>query len=197
MTSIFVMRHGHAENPDQVFYGPEFPLSERGRRQAERLADEMKRNGTRPDTVVCSPFLRTKQTCDIVSRALGVSWTEDARLAEWDAGPWFNKPLDAFYAATGYRSTPPRMNDTRVESLEAMSDRVIRAIEDVRRRSDGTALIVSHREPLVSAMLRLEGRPWDDIHTVPFHVATVWRFDFNDDGRFLKAVKVFDFSDLT
>lgn len=194
MTTIYLMRHGHAENPNQVFYGPEFGLSERGRRQAKALGQEMKEHGIRPAFTRCSPYPRAKETCRILSEILdGPVPRLDERLTEWQVGRWFGKPLKVFREATRYEETPPRMEDPRVEPLEDMARRIIEVIDEVKKEAAGSyALIVAHREPLVSAMLMLQGLNWDTIHDVDFPVATVWELTFDDLGKLTDAQKAFD-----
>lgn len=194
MTKIYLMRHGRAQNPDNLFYGQTFELTDQGKRQAELLAQDMKDVGIRPTVSKCSPFMRTQQTCKIVTGTLGIPDAEtDGRLTEWDVGPWFNKPLTEFFAATGYDEKPPRVDDPRIEPQSRMADRVISVINETRKEAEGsTALIVSHREPLASAMLKLQGLPWDIVRTLDFPVATVWELTFADDGTLAGARKAFD-----
>ena len=193
MTTIYLMRHGRVDNPGNVFYGTEFELSELGREQVRNTAETMKQAGVRPQAVLASPFTRTRQTAEILVGILDGTFTIDERLREWDAGPWFNKPLAEFHAATGYRDVPLRIDDPRVEPLEAMAKRVRAVLEELCRRiAGGTALVVSHREPMVSAILSLQGLPWGTIHDVSFHPADVWRLTFGEDGNFLKAEKAHD-----
>lgn len=193
-TTIYLMRHGHVDNPQHLFYGPEFPLSEQGKRNIRELVDDMKQAGLSPMRILSSPFTRTRQTADIAAEMFGIPAIEtDERLREWDAGPWFDKPLSEFYAATGYHQIPPRIDDPRVESLDHMADRVISVLHDVVKNSDdGSLLIVSHREPLVSSLLRLQHLPWNGIHNVAFPVASVWEVTFNARGTFQEARKRFD-----
>ncbi len=194
MTTIYLMRHGLTNNPNQVFYGHEFKLAERGRRQARHLAEEMKQHGIRPTISRCSPFLRTQETCQIVNRILGCpNARTDERLMEWNVGPWFNKPLKDFHAATKYPETPPRIEDPNVERLEDMAHRIMQVIDEVRQEATGeSALLVSHREPLVSAMLKLQDLSWDTIHTVDFHVATVWELTYENNEKLTNIRKAFD-----
>lgn len=65
-TIIHLVRHGHVENPERVFYGrlSGFPLSDEGRRQAAAAANALH---DRPvEVVYSSPQLRARQTADII-----------------------------------------------------------------------------------------------------------------------------------
>jgi broad specificity phosphatase PhoE len=192
MTKIYLMRHGHTENPDQLFYGPEFPLSEAGRQSIAELAQDMAGAGIGISRIIASPFRRTQETAQIAASAFGVASVEtDDRLREWDVNGWFDKPLSDFYAATHYSETPPRVDDPQVEPLERMAQRIVAVLEEVAGADSGSILLVSHREPLVSALLHLRRASWDGIHQVSFPPGSVWEVEF-DGKKFHEARKKFD-----
>jgi len=61
-TIVHVMRHGEVHNPDKILYGrlPDFHLSERGRAQAQAVAEWM---GDRDITyLVASPLDRAQES---------------------------------------------------------------------------------------------------------------------------------------
>lgn len=67
-TTIYLVRHGEVDNPQQIFYGrlPGFGLSELGKRQAETLAAFLK---TRPIAALyTSPLKRAVETVAYVVR---------------------------------------------------------------------------------------------------------------------------------
>ena len=61
-TTVHVMRHGEVHNPDRILYGrkPGFYLSERGRAQAQAVADALADHDI--VAVVASPLERAQQT---------------------------------------------------------------------------------------------------------------------------------------
>jgi phosphohistidine phosphatase len=79
---IYVLRHAHAGDP-ATWKGDDAlrPLSQKGRAQAERLAEHLQRIGFRPDVVASSPKVRARQTAEIVAAAVGVDVQLDDRLA--------------------------------------------------------------------------------------------------------------------
>ncbi len=69
-TTIYLVRHGHIVNPEDVFHGrlPGFPLSDKGREQAQAAAQYL---SDRPIVAIySSPMLRTRQTAAIIQEAL-------------------------------------------------------------------------------------------------------------------------------
>ncbi len=79
---LYLLRHAHAGNP-AAWDGPdsERPLSQKGRRQAERLGAFLAERAFAPDAIVSSPKLRARQTAEIVADALGLPVVGDERLA--------------------------------------------------------------------------------------------------------------------
>ena len=79
---LYLLRHAHAGDPG-AWDGPdsERPLSQKGRRQAQRLGAFLAERAFAPDAIVTSPMLRAKQTAEIVADALGIAVSVDERLA--------------------------------------------------------------------------------------------------------------------
>jgi phosphohistidine phosphatase SixA len=84
MTELRFLRHAHAGDPEK-WPGPdaERPLSDKGRRQAERLGRLLASVDDRPDVFITSPKVRSIQTAQGVAAAMGgtVKVVEDPRLA--------------------------------------------------------------------------------------------------------------------
>jgi isoleucyl-tRNA synthetase len=100
----WVMRHGEAENNVQQVMGSlangPYPLTEKGKQQVQDQLAELKKIDF--DLIVVSPFVRTKETAEIVVAGLGLSAdnvTEDVRLGEWNTGVWNGKSYAEFLAA--------------------------------------------------------------------------------------------------
>jgi len=80
---IHLLRHAHAGDSAR-WTGPDSarPLSEKGREQAQRMAQFLRAAGFRPDVVVSSPKLRALETARPVADALGLELKMDDALAE-------------------------------------------------------------------------------------------------------------------
>jgi len=68
-TIIALIRHGHVENPEKLYYGrlPGFGLSQIGRRQAEAARDDLQHQS--PAALFSSPLTRARQTAEIIGQA--------------------------------------------------------------------------------------------------------------------------------
>jgi broad specificity phosphatase PhoE len=81
-TTVHVMRHGEVHNPTGVLYGrlPGFGLSERGRAQANAVADALAGNDI--VWVVASPLQRAQETAAPIAARHGLTVATDPDLIE-------------------------------------------------------------------------------------------------------------------
>ncbi len=83
LIGLYFLRHAQAgdrdawDRPDD-----ERPLTEKGRRQAERLGGLLAAAGFVPDAVITSPLVRARQTAEIVAGILGAAPRTEPRLGE-------------------------------------------------------------------------------------------------------------------
>jgi len=95
---LYFARHGETEdNARMVFQGQSGKgLNARGRAQARRLAERMKR--TRLSAIVSSDLERAVETARIVGEACGIAPSTDPDLREVDVGAWTGKSHDEIAA---------------------------------------------------------------------------------------------------
>src|SRR6185503_18319304 len=81
-TIVHVMRHGEVHNPDKILYGrlPDYHLSERGRAQAQAVADWLALRDV--VYVVASPLERAQETAEPLATRLGLPIDTDDDLIE-------------------------------------------------------------------------------------------------------------------
>ncbi len=83
MTELLLLRHAHAGDSTTWQDDDDLrPLTEKGRRQSERLGRLLAAAGVVPDAVLASPLVRARETGEIVADVLGLSVRRDARLGE-------------------------------------------------------------------------------------------------------------------
>src|SRR5262249_36279987 len=81
-TVVHVMRHGEVYNPQKILYGrlPDYHLSERGRAQAQAVADWLALRDI--VYVVASPLERAQETAEPIAARLGLPVDTDEDLIE-------------------------------------------------------------------------------------------------------------------
>ena len=131
MTKIYLVRHASPDLtlkhiPYDIHPGP--PLSPKGEKEAEALADFLKGQGV--VKLYYSPFARSARTAQIVSARSGIPCVEEKRLAEW------------------------RKAD---EKEDKAAERMSLVFDDIARESavTGPVALVSHGGPLACLLLSL------------------------------------------
>ncbi|MFA6790518.1 MAG: class I tRNA ligase family protein, partial [Parcubacteria group bacterium] len=96
---FFLVRHGEAEvNVKRILNSDiknnHYHLTEKGKVQIMKIAKELR--DKKIDMIFSSPFLRTKETAEIISERLGVEISFDERLKEFGIGNFEGKKMDDF-----------------------------------------------------------------------------------------------------
>ena len=69
---IYLVRHGIAYEPGEPGYEDDTqrPLTDKGREKMKKVADVLKRLNVKPDAILSSPYLRARQTAEILAKEL-------------------------------------------------------------------------------------------------------------------------------
>jgi broad specificity phosphatase PhoE len=159
---ILLARHGEtpATRRRLVLGRRELQLTERGRRQAERLAEAVAGAGLA--RIYASPTGRTMQTAAIVGARIGLATIVDERLVETHKGRWEGRRRDEVKAREprvydALRRAPHRFRYPGGEALAEHQHRVRAALRDVAR-GPLPALLVCHAGTIrVALALGLDG----------------------------------------
>ena len=111
---IVLIRHGEPEWVRDGLAVVDPPLTERGHRQAERLAEHL--SDERFDEVLVSPLVRARQTASPLLEALGVTEVIDPWLEEIRDPMWHGSPAEK--AAEAYAELKGRPAEDRWHGLE-------------------------------------------------------------------------------
>ncbi len=69
---LIIMRHAKSDWSEENRSDFDRPLTARGKEAAKLMSKWLKHKQYRIDLIICSPALRTKQTCQLVSQELGI-----------------------------------------------------------------------------------------------------------------------------
>ncbi len=162
--TFIIMRHGEREdiarekdNPKE--YGSivisskpdaNIHISKHGKEQVRIVAAELKKEGG-VDVIYASDFVRTKETAEILSEALGgVPIVHDERLRELNHGLLFEGRTVADYFAF-FISPEERFTKKPEggETLREVRERMMRVLREIDATHEGKrVLVVSHGDPL-------------------------------------------------
>jgi len=134
MTTLLLVRHGETDwNAAGRLQGhTDRPLSDYGREQARRLADELA--GEDFDAVYSSDLARARETAEIVGARLGLPVTLDPDLREKDWGTW-----------EGLTSTERYGVELVGESTEQHQERMLTALKRIAESHPrGCVIVVTH-----------------------------------------------------
>lgn len=145
---FYFLRHGESTGNATGYHQGQydFPLSEKGVQQAQRLAALWKEKGLQFAQIISSPLSRARQTAEIISQTLLIPLELDPIWMERDAGllsglhPEQAKEL---YPRPEFMSLYDKIGKTG-ESQWELFLRAGKAIETLLRRKPGRYLIVSH-----------------------------------------------------
>ena len=90
---VTLVRHGETSaNVDGIWHGSlDTPLTERGRSQAERVAEHLVRTRADATARYASPLARARDTASPIARRLGLAPRYEDDLREYDLGAWEGK----------------------------------------------------------------------------------------------------------
>ncbi len=163
--TYYIMRHGEAGNNVGKIVTSDpvapFHLTEKGKAHALETATSLKSVGF--DMIVSSPFVRTRETTEIVRKTIGLEEADvafDDRLRELGFGSWSGKDLDSFLKVfpQGEASNRFEPNADGVETYVEVKKRVGDFLYDLEKRYEGKKiLIVSHGSPSMMLMAVAQG----------------------------------------
>ncbi|MDP2668849.1 MAG: class I tRNA ligase family protein [bacterium] len=129
-----------------------YPLTPKGRREAARSAGEMKKKKIKPDIIVASPFLRTKETAEKIAEFFEIDKKNiklDVRLGEINTGIFAEGKPAKYHAFYKSQIEKFEKNPPDGENLNDLKKRAFAVIEEIESQySDKIVLIVSHEYTL-------------------------------------------------
>ena len=154
MLKLIIVRHAESQwNPLGRYQGLLDPeLTDRGKRQAEALAHELKKENI--VRVYSSPLQRTRQTAKVITDKLGVPLYREDRVIEIDHGEWSGMLVDEVKEKYPEQfrmwiEEPHRVKFDGGESLEDVFSRVKDFLNTLKdKHKDETVVVVSHTVPI-------------------------------------------------
>ena len=148
MTTLFLIRHGLTAVTGKTLYGrtPGIRLDDRGRAQAERLAERF--SGVRLTALYSSPLERCMQTMEPLGARQKLEVVPRAGLVEMDTGTWTNRSLAQLRRTRLWREVIERPSHFRFPEGESFAEAIARALAEVHaivaRHPRGRVAVGSH-----------------------------------------------------
>lgn len=187
-TTIYLIRHGDVQYPTdtlgrRLIYGPEAELTEKGIQQMHTLAAKLREAGVQLNKIYTSPFVRVRQSAQILAKDLGVPHIIEREDLSDISGP-HHVGLVWERAINGNL-----LNFADHETHEQLANRMLRVFHEIReteRRK--TVVIVGHGDPIRVLVYRLQksdGRlpPIAQLNTYDYlNKGEAWRLALDDRG---------------
>ena len=172
-TRILLIRHGESEaNRESRFAGhSDFPLSEKGLKQAHCTAEYISKN-YRVDAVYASDLKRAFDTAKATAERLSLQVTPDPAFREIFAGAWEGMPFEEIRRDypedyTVWMTDIGRAGCTDGEKVSALQERVLSAILRLCEQNPGKTLVIgTHATPIRATECALRGLPLSEMHSV-------------------------------
>ncbi len=154
MVKLYIVRHAESEwNPIGRYQGLLDPeLSQRGRRQAQLLAEEFSKISV--DVIYSSPLKRTMETAKAVAQGVGLEVLPERRIIEIDHGVWSGMLVEEVMQKfpedfETWIKRPHEISFPKGESLLDVYRRVKDFLEELKEKHWGeTVMVVSHTVPI-------------------------------------------------
>lgn len=166
--NYFIMRHGEAENNVGNIVsskiGNGHHLTDNGKKQINATIKELKKK--KIDLIISSPFLRTKETAQLVAEGLGINKNDivfDDRVKEIDTGILDGKPTSEYHAYFSGLDEKVTKRPEGGENLLDVKRRMMDVLVETDEKYEGkNVLIVSHEYPLWAIVAGVSGMNKED-----------------------------------
>jgi probable phosphomutase (TIGR03848 family) len=144
MTLLLLVRHAVTESTGKRLTPPEAELSERGKGQADAVAERL-----RPiplAAVYASPMVRCVETARPVAASHGLEVVEVPQVADVDYGRWSGRPLTQFARSKAWNAAQLSPSSFRFPDGETLSEVLLRSIGALQ------AIAARHRRRVVAVV---------------------------------------------
>lgn len=185
MTQFMLIRHGHCDPVGRYISGRKsgIHLSEKGNKQAIELVDRLKR--TEIEALFSSPLERARETALPLAVQRGLSLNIVEELSEIDYGLWTGKTFEELSFDplwTLYNTYRGKVRIPDGEMMLEVACRMSALIERLRKVHSGTVILVSHGDPIKSAIAHYAGIPLDFLLRFDVQPASVSILKIDDYG---------------
>lgn len=185
MTVVYFIRHAQS---DRSFHDEQTrPLTAEGIADTEKITLSLKDKGI--THIVSSPYTRTIQTVEGLSRALMLEIETDSDLRERNAGKWhgdrFFDFIEKQWADFDYRIEGG-------ESLREVQERNVRALKKYLEKYNGQKLAIATHGTALSTIINyfFPEYGFEDFLKIADLMPLVLRMEFEDSEHCVKAEKI-------
>ncbi len=172
MLELYLVRHGQVDNPTGIIYGhlPGFGLSDTGRTQIKEAARVLANHGPY-QALYASPLQRTQESAALLGIHLNLEIQTEDLLVETAIGNFQGK----YFKDLPQPYITEEKIHKEIEAAKSMRDRLLRWTTHMLTTYPNQRLIaVSHRDPLIVALLYWMGKGLEHLPKFPLDPGTVY-----------------------
>lgn len=158
--TIYFVRHGQSiDNASPVFQSVNSPLSEKGKQQAENIAERLSHIDF--DTLIASPVQRAKETAETVAHKTNKEiifsdlFVERIKPTEIDGKPWTDEAATKVWREWEETLITPGLKVSDGENYDDIITRADEALIYLEKRSESKVAVVTHGYFLRTIVLRV------------------------------------------
>lgn len=166
---LYLVRHGETDwNLQNKIQGQtDTLLNEKGRRQAQELAAELKEKH-HISSIYSSRQKRAFETAQVVGRAIGVQpavkqGIEEISFGKWEGYTWGQVREQFPDEYRGWRDNRRYQVPPEGESYQQLLDRVLPALADLIEKNIGNVLAVTHSGVIMTLLSFVYDTPFEDM----------------------------------
>ncbi|MEO5994261.1 MAG: histidine phosphatase family protein [Arthrobacter sp.] len=183
-TLLLLVRHGETPTTGTVLPGraPGLHLSDRGRAQAERVAERL--TGLSVSALYSSPLERARETAEPTAARTGLEVQHEPGLLECDFGDWTGAAIADLAVLPEWRivqNSPSTFRFPHGESFTEMQDRIVGSLAALcAAHPGGVVVCFSHADTIKAAVAHALGTPLDLFQRIMISPGSVSAVHFVD-----------------
>ena len=184
-TLVLLVRHGTTPTTGKVLPGRArgLHLAASGKAQAQRVAERIAELGSIA-AIYSSPLERARETAAPIARATRKAVRVERGLIECDFGAWTGQSLRRLMKKPEWSTVqraPSMFRFPQGESFVEMQNRMVGALDRIRRRHSGkTVVCVSHADTIKAAVAHATGTPLDLFQRIVISTCSVTAILYTD-----------------
>jgi len=186
MTIILLIRHGENDSIGKVLAGrtPGIHLNQKGKDQAERLADFLQKISLR--AIYSSPLERACETAYPTSRLLNLPVITREGLLETDFGAWQGKPFSELRKDREWKNIKKISNNLQFpggESIQDVQNRIVKEMSFICKEHQTKDVIAcfTHSDVIRLGLAYYLNMPLNHYHHLTLDTASISTIDFRKD----------------
>ncbi|MBD3345188.1 MAG: phosphoglycerate mutase [Chitinivibrionales bacterium] len=196
MSRFLLIRHCEADHIGNFVAGrmDGVHLNGKGRKQADALAERLRQ--VPMDAIITSPLERAFESAELLAESKRIFLQKNDALSEMDFGRWTGCEFEALKDEPQWKIFNSFRSGALVpggESILQVQCRMVSTILEINtEKPDSTIALVSHADPIKTALIYFLGVPIDCMLRMTISPASVSVLDIGENGAVVQCINDVD-----